>query len=867
METGSGPGGSPRDDVPASSAPMVVPPAVRDFLDGVPGRPVSVVLAPPGSGKTVAAAAWADDRPELGIRWLSAGRIRAGDFSGTAPVVVDDAHLLAASALAEVGGRLDDRSDPFRLLLLTRRRPTWLPTAMSVSGEVAVLRYAELRLAPDEARRLVLLHRPDATEAQVEAVVSRSEGWAAALAVGARSLPADGSDPGVPEVLGQLLAEVVDGLPAPLRRVVASIALEGVVTAEQAIVMSGLPMAGQLLGDAAAEGLLVRREHTSPEGCPTWRLHPLLVETLRRRTTTDESTRHQVGEAHARAAHHHARHGDAEQAVRHAARSGDLRLQVEMLRGFAPDLVSRGDVALVEEGLDQLPDAVRAASPELVALDALVLRALRRYDAAKRAADRALAHPPGRPAGSPDLEAELAILEVWQARCGWRPRQPALDRAAAVLGCHQPGRGDGADAGHAHDTSGVSPLRSAWLMLDLADLELWTDNLSSAVEHLQAVDAFAVEAGVTRLRAGVLAHRALAEMVRGAYQTSAATAEVCLDLQRRAGLDTTQAAARCLLVRGWARFHALDHAGAAADLAVTADGHQPFDPVAVTYRRLLEVNLLLAGGDLDGARRALDREGALPGPLPRHARRHLGFARLRVAGYAGDLTSMVVEARAFRRTGYDADADLAEALVRGLSGSEAAAVRDLDALLARTELDDRADELPRVTAAAAAVARAALLQRLGTPESRARAADLVPDMLGRVGPQRLWWLLATGSMVVSRFADLVATEAARPDPHPAAAEALAVLRRHPRPYPERAASLPAVTDPATSGLTSRELDVLRVLGAGGSNHDIARELFVTENTVKTHLAAVYRKLGVAGRAEAAREARRLGLLEGPPRRS
>lgn len=863
MGTGTGPGGSRGGVAPAEGAPFVAVPALRDFLKGVPDRPASVLVGPPGSGKSTHAAAWTRERPDLDVHWLHAGRAGAGTPRRARVLVVHDAHLLAPRISDALAERLLAPADPLRLLLLTRQEVPRLPASLVLAGDVDVRRFPDLRLGTDTARAVVRAHCPGATPAQVEQVVDLSDGWAGALVVGARSLSpgAPAPSPVVPAALDGLLAEVVDGAPEQLRRVLTSVADQETVDADLAVVLSGNPAAGRLLDDAAADGLLVRRLPAMDRG-PSWRLHPLLVRLLHRRAVADRSAAQLVSDAHARAAHHHARHGDAEAAVRHAARSGDLRLQVEMLRSFAPDLVSRGEVTLVEDVLDHLPDGLRDASPELVTLDALVLRALRRYDAAKRAADRALATPPGRTATSPDLAAELALLDVWQARCGWRPRRAAMERAAVVLGCHHlPGRGDGTDAVHGHDTSGISPLRSAWLMLDLADLELWTDGVASAVEHLQAVDAFAQEAGVTSLRAGVLAHRAVAEMVRGAYQTSAATAEECLLLQQRAGHAPGLITARCRLVRGWARFHALDHAGARSDLAAAALEPQPFDPVAVTYRRLLEVNLLLAGGELDRARQALDGEGALPGPLPRHARRHVGFARFRVAGYAGDLAAMVAEARAFRRTRYDADADLAEALVRGLSGAESAAVSDLDALVAHTDLEERtSSELPRVTAASAAVARAALLHRLGTPDAVARAAELVPDVLARVAPQRLWWLLANGVMISPRFVDLVAAEADRADAHPAAGEALAVLRQRPRPYPARTASFPATRDPAATGLTSRELDVLRVLGAGGSNHDIARQLFVTENTVKTHLAAVYRKLGVPGRDEAAREARRLGLL-------
>ena len=51
-------------------------------------------------------------------------------------------------------------------------------------------------------------------------------------------------------------------------------------------------------------------------------------------------------------------------------------------------------------------------------------------------------------------------------------------------------------------------------------------------------------------------------------------------------------------------------------------------------------------------------------------------------------------------------------------------------------------------------------------------------------------------------------------------------------------------------LTPRELEILRLVAAGASNGHIARQLWVTEQTVKFHLSNVYRKLGVANRTEA-----------------
>ncbi|MBW0145627.1 LuxR C-terminal-related transcriptional regulator [Sphingomicrobium clamense] len=62
------------------------------------------------------------------------------------------------------------------------------------------------------------------------------------------------------------------------------------------------------------------------------------------------------------------------------------------------------------------------------------------------------------------------------------------------------------------------------------------------------------------------------------------------------------------------------------------------------------------------------------------------------------------------------------------------------------------------------------------------------------------------------------------------------------------------------GLSTREVEVLEQLVAGGSNKEIARALAISPNTVKTHLAHLYEKLGVDRRAAAVAEARRLSLV-------
>ena len=71
---------------------------------------------------------------------------------------------------------------------------------------------------------------------------------------------------------------------------------------------------------------------------------------------------------------------------------------------------------------------------------------------------------------------------------------------------------------------------------------------------------------------------------------------------------------------------------------------------------------------------------------------------------------------------------------------------------------------------------------------------------------------------------------------------------------------PAERGPVDAGLTRREVEILQLVAEGYSNAQLAKMLWVTEQTVKFHLSNIYRKLGVANRTEASRWAQLNGLL-------
>ncbi len=71
---------------------------------------------------------------------------------------------------------------------------------------------------------------------------------------------------------------------------------------------------------------------------------------------------------------------------------------------------------------------------------------------------------------------------------------------------------------------------------------------------------------------------------------------------------------------------------------------------------------------------------------------------------------------------------------------------------------------------------------------------------------------------------------------------------------------PNTAQQQTLGITARELEILALIARGLSNREIATQLFVSENTVKTHCARAFDKLGAARRTQAVQRGKELGLL-------
>jgi LuxR family maltose regulon positive regulatory protein len=854
--------------------PTVPRPRVEGFLNRTPDHPATLVVAPAGFGKTAAVASWAERARAAGttVTWLPADRhdtiaaavaeaVESPAQPGRSPVlVVDDAHLLCEQEVSELVAALSRSPDRIRLLLVSRTDLDWVPVASVLAGDVRTLPVDDLHFTPAEAAELVRMHLPDADGDEVAAVLEQADGWAAALVLGARALGAAGdiSDAraslaatGRP-TLDYLGHEVVESLPGDLVRVLVATCRLDQVTADEAVLLSGLPDAAELLDRAAAAGLLVTGY--LDDGTHTWRYHPLLLDLLRRRTSPGRPDRAVVVEAHRRAASVYADRRDAERALRHARLGEDLDVQLRVIREFGAELIARRRPELVAEALDAIPAEIRAGHRGLLVLQATLLRALGDVDAAKHAADRALAAEAQDHTGplARDLEAELATLELWQARFGWREAAPAIARAERVLGCRHTGPAS------AHALADVSPVRAHWLVLELAAFQTWLGDLDVASIHVQDATMYCHQVDLPALERAALAQRASLEMVAGAYQSARASAEAALAVERHRPPDTSSA--RAHLAIGWSHLHALELKEARRSLArFEATPRELLDHLLLVHGRLFRACVLASGGELPEAIRLLDHRGDVPELLPPHVQRDQQMVRLLLEISFGDLAGLERSARDMRALGLTAPAALAAAVRTGMSGEEARAGRMLD------DIDTSSLDVQPALALAVAVMRAALLHRTGTASSLAAARESVPDLLGRAAPQRLLSTIAMGGVVSPGFLDLLEPHARAPDAHPFAVEAYAVLHGAVQTFPDLVprhpdrGKTPLDDDPAVA-LTPREREVLEQLALGGGNADVARSLFVSENTVKTHLASIYRKLGVDRRIDALRVARARGLL-------
>jgi len=355
-------------------------------LDRAATRKVTIISAPPGSGKTSLLRSWADrpgqprqlavvrmqrdqqDAQQFWLALLDAVRHVSGASSGAerpaatpdfnAPAMVDrvlseladarsgitlvieDLHeLTSPEALAQLTRLLTNLPPRVHGILTTRPDVRLRLHQLRLAGELAEIRAADLRFSERETRDLLDASGITLSAAGAALLHQRTEGWAAGLRLAAISLAGhpeperfvtefSGSDRTVAEYL---LAEMLDRQPPDVQDLLLRTSLLDRVNGELADVLTGRPGSERILLDLEDANAFV--ESLDPERA-WFRYHHLLADFLRlelRRTLPD-----QVPVLHRRAAEWYIRQGLVVEAIRHTQAAGDWP-QAARLDDVAPE--------------------------------------------------------------------------------------------------------------------------------------------------------------------------------------------------------------------------------------------------------------------------------------------------------------------------------------------------------------------------------------------------------------------------------------------------------------------------------------------------------------------------------------------------
>ncbi|MEV0153985.1 LuxR C-terminal-related transcriptional regulator [Micromonospora sp. NPDC050686] len=877
--------------------PVVLRPRLLARLDEGTAGPVTVVSAPAGWGKTTLLASWVRavtgdgapawvsvERGDTGERlWAyvaAALRAAARGEGDVAPVPdrpprPDQLELLAAALAARerpvllVLDDLDRITEPAALaglefllrhaeqrlrLVAGARTDLALPLhRWRLAGELTELGPAELAFTDDEVADLLTAHAVPVPATAVRRLRERTGGWAAGLrlaALAARGRP----DPGrrveqfagdQPEVAGYLREEVLAGWDADARELLARTTVADAVCADLADALAGRGDSGPLLAGLARDGAFLHRDDSSP---PWYRCHPLLADLFRA-----ELSRLPAGELralHLRAVGWYAGNGRPAEALRHALSAGRWDTATELFIDRWPDLAPYDRDAPAGPAPAAPPAEAVRRDPEL----ALAAAAERAYagDPAT-AADRlraAVAAAGSLAAPRRDRFRRLATaLELTLARAAGDHAQvrAAAGRLLATRTRSGPDDDPRSARGEDADVRAVAGTALGLAGLDEGDLRVAATAFADAL-------AAARTAGRQRTELVAASRVALLAAIRGELRAAERTAREALALSPCRGWACRTDCAHAHLALAVVALHRDQPAEAAARLAVTGPVEE--EPVAAALAALCRARLCRDAGDPAAAHRLLlaarERLGARP--AAREVANWLLVAQAELDGARGDPDgARALLADRVRDAGGPAGA-LAVALARaelraGDPGAAGHTLPDWDG-------PESADWPLPVRLDAGLLA--AVLARRGGDERRAgRILERVLELAEPEGFRRLFTradeevrdLLAghldSGTAHWSTVSELVRTA----DEHSAD-----------EPAGPRERSGGAAGDGLDEPLTERELTILRYLQSILSNVEIAGELSLSVNTVKTHVRNIYRKLDATRRREAVRRARELRLI-------
>jgi LuxR family maltose regulon positive regulatory protein len=756
-------------------------------------------------------------------------------------LVIDDLHeLQSPEALGWLEMLIARRPAGLRVMLTSRSEPGLNLARLRLAGELTEIRASDLRFSAQEAGELLQASDVELSDEAVALLHERTEGWVAGLRLAAISL-ADHPDPerfvrdfsgSERGVAGYLMAEVMERHPPEVRELLLRTAILDRVTGRLADAMTGHSGSERILLELEEANAFV----ASLDVDRTWfRYHHLFADFLRlelRRTDPGS-----IDRLHEMAAGWFEEHGHPAESVRHAQAASDWAYAARLLADTYISLILDGRLETVAELLARFPAEAAGEDAEL----AIVFAAARLFagrpdeteayiEVAERFAD----------AVSPErrrrFDLRMASTKLWLAR-------RCVDLAAVL----EAKRGVEAAlaAQSASDIPRVVDHRAAAVM-NIGITELWSLRTNEARQHLEEALALAQQAERPYLEISCLAHLGIAGPDAGSSVLDGAQyAEQAIARAEALGWAEEAIITPALAISGVAlmwlgRFGEAERRLDRADRALRPEE----DPMTTLIVRWATGLLRLIQGRLEEALAGLTEAQRLSSLMGKEVR-------------TIEPQGVMLQTQVRMGKGAEANARLGEldederdrALIRIASAEIHLAQDDPEAAL--EELEPVIEGSRRAAHSATSLIDALLFvalarDKLGDARATEAAIERALDVAEREG-------------IIVPFAVAPVGE---------------LLERHPRHSTSHGALLSEILDvlsgaspkpsggarPASEDLSEAELRVVRFLPSNLKAPEIAAELFVSPNTVRTHLRHIYSKLDAHSRAEAVERARELGLL-------
>jgi LuxR family maltose regulon positive regulatory protein len=855
------------------------------LLDRAVTKQVTVISSPPGSGKTSLLRAWADrstnprrvafvsverNEQEAQRFWsavLDAIRSSAPSIDPEAqptataafdgdqvvdavlselveevePVVliIDDLHeLRSADALTQLEHLLATLPSSARVVLSSRRDPPFRLHQLRLADEIAEIRAGDLRFTERETRELLAVSEITLSGAGAAALYQRTEGWAAGLRLAVISLSSH-ADPdrfvaefsGTDRAIGEyLMAEMLERQPSEVQSMLLRTSLVERVNGELADLLADRSGSEQMLLELEEANAFV----VSLDARRTWfRYHQLLADFLRlelRRTLADE-----VPDLHRRAARWLADRGEVVEAVRHTLAAGDWPAAARLVADHSFRWVLDGQAGTIDAVLRAFPEGASADHPDLALAHAAAELNQGRLEEA--AAQLALAESYVQSA-PPARRRRLAVA-IASVRLSIARRSGQFSEVIEQVNLL-----DASITNESTDQIAMGSELRGVALLNLGIVETWSGRLAAAERHLFEGAALARTIGRPYLEVACRAHLGFPSKTVS-VATARERGRQAIALAERHGLDDRPILAPAFgAVGGMALWMGEFDEGERWLRRAWEIAEPHVDPAAAVLLHLA-TGMLHAGR---GKHRSALEEFAA---AARAQSLLTGVHALapRIAGWLAAMQArlgMPAEAHA-TLSGFSAEPERMGAIHNARAAIFMADGDPATALDVLQEVRDITPPVDAFTLVEAHLLAGTAHLALGDRNPAAAAAE---SALAVAEPDRLIFPFA-----MAEAAALLDALPRHETAHGALrADIVDLLRGAPAPSIDRE----RLSQPEE--LSPSELRVLRYLPTNLTRPEIAGELYVSVNTVNTHIRNIYSKLGARDRSSAVQLARELRLL-------